>query len=1381
MRKNSVRASASKPVLTSIFLRAPSRTLNNTQDVSPELISALGPRAHDAAALQSHLARLNGHSTTPTPPPSLLPTGGKTHNSTRAASASKSKKRAGRNQFDLAPEIFRVAPNRSYHYRWYDLQEQEEAASLLTYNFSDGQSVSSLDILKHSYSSFVPADLLPTGKPHRDVLNGEFNPWESPVHLSGDQFYTFRSPQVDEIETSLVWILHRLGAYVRANQIAFFVAGSFDKSSVHERKSASQATRWPIAKDAPYAVQNTREFDRNNLKHPMDWAIQINELVFDSHEYFRWTLDCTPELKQPSEPPPILHGKAVLDLRPTNPADRYIGFDHFAIELNAGRIHFRNWTRECMSLMRITSHQAQLSGEPPEPGPSEDDASGAHEILGFPLRLKVPIRGHSLISVVAHDREYFAASSFPFVVKPTTTKLSPQQITPRFQVDASGLGRIAYRLCPALPDDSQPSDDSQSGFARWNFSARARGWIWSLVMGLPAYLDFEPTSLATRGRRGNRALELRLLRHMGLQSYLFYEASHAALNSTLSDGTIVKTPKDVLRNLDSKLLALLLDAGTSTASRSKNFVHETDANDDDDGEPSNKANEKNKGSLKSICSPKVYAVLTKYVELIFGADDEGAERVYTSQGEWVLDDIGRHDLRLLNRLIESIAIQTNGECFRKVRTGALATVFEDFFHGTENELAVLTTLPPPPQALVHIPALSLKSALPTSADKMRFLATLAADGFETYWDTQPLIQLAETDFVTTLTLAEQTETKGSRMGGDDHGDAPESGAIDWFELHPKFFLMGKEITPDQARLAARDGIITHDGKLYLVPAKQLPTMRRLEKLWTRLQKGTGKRNTTGRSGNSSVFRVPRSQTLEMLALRASGTPVIGGARWQKICDFYDGLEKKRAPRHMPKSVRADLLPYQNAGVQWLRDLYSLGLGAILADDMGLGKTLQTLAFLESLRATSGLGHALVVVPTSLTYNWLSECERFTPELRIATLTTSKDTGRIAEFLAATKDAIVLTTYGILAEQSAFFNKHKWSVAIFDEAQHIKNITAKRTTAARSLQARFKVCLTGTPLENHMGELYSILDLAVPGSMGELAEFNRKYVTPASVPTEDIAELKLTCKPLILRRAKSEILKQLPPKSENKVVVAFTERQKKIYRDIAIAYNEEIQQTIAKQGESKSQLQMLTALLRLRQACSDPAALPGVKFSEKPPKISTLLESLEEIMSSGESALVFTQFLSTYHRIEKELDRAGIPCYGIHGGLSRTQRERELSGFQNHGPRGAVMLMTLKTGGVGLNLTKASYVFHIEPWWNPAVENQATDRAHRIGQERPVQVYRYIMHESVEEKIETLKGRKEKRFAAMFTAGDVEDTGELHARSGMLTQRDFEYLLRQDSP
>ncbi len=311
------------------------------------------------------------------------------------------------------------------------------------------------------------------------------------------------------------------------------------------------------------------------------------------------------------------------------------------------------------------------------------------------------------------------------------------------------------------------------------------------------------------------------------------------------------------------------------------------------------------------------------------------------------------------------------------------------------------------------------------------------------------------------------------------------------------------------------------------------------------------------------------------------------------------------------------------------------------------------------------------------------------------------------------------------------------------------------------------------MENHYGEFYSLVDLLVPGSLGRIDEFRREFVNTETITREQMDDLKLKIKPLLMRRTKKEILDQLPDKQETKVSIAFEEKQKEIYRDIALSYNQRVKETMVSQGPASVQLQMLTALLRLRQACSDPASLPNVKYNKVPPKLETLLDSLQEIVESGESALVFTQFLQTLEHTAEILKKANIPVFVLHGGIPTKQRQTLLADFNNT-KGGAVLVMTLKTGGVGLNLTKASYVFHLEPWWNPSVENQATDRAHRLGQSKAVQVFRYIMHESLEEKIELLKDRKDVKFQSLFSS--TEKDVDVGAAGSALSKEDFDILL-----
>lgn len=602
--------------------------------------------------------------------------------------------------------------------------------------------------------------------------------------------------------------------------------------------------------------------------------------------------------------------------------------------------------------------------------------------------------------------------------------------------------------------------------------------------------------------------------------------------------------------------------------------------------------------------------------------------------------------------------------------------------------------------------------------------------------------------------------------------------LDWFELNPSIFLNDRELQISDLGQLFETGTIEQDGILYQVNWSGLPQLEALRSFWARIFQGTQK---SGGAGKKTVFRLEKHEILELLALKALGVDVEGGPDWQSVSKFYDTLDSRPAEIITPKNVTASLKPYQSVGYQWLHDLYSLRLGGILADDMGLGKTLQALTFLAELHERGQLGKVLVVVPTSLIHNWMHEVKKFVPDLPIAEF-TSKGKHKIIESLRADESRLVFITYGLLMEHFALLQTLPWHIAIFDEAQYLKTITASRTACARQLKAQFKLCLTGTPLENHFGELYSLIDLVLPGALGDLASFRKRYIKSDHPKPADLRFLRQKIRPIVLRRSKSSILKELPPKTEIVQRIPFSPEQRKIYRNIALAVNDKVQQAIRMSGENKSQVEMLTALLRLRQVCSDPASVPGVHFPEVPPKVELLVDTLESIVESGESALVFTQFLSTFDRISHQLRDAKIPHFKLSGSMAIKNRKETIEQFTNH-ESGAVFLSTLKSGGTGLNLTKATYVFHVEPWWNPAVENQATDRTYRIGQSKPVTVYRYVMEESVEEKIEILKQRKAERFASLFSdAHPQESSGQADslASGSALTRDDFEYLLNLNS-
>ncbi len=945
------------------------------------------------------------------------------------------------------------------------------------------------------------------------------------------------------------------------------------------------------------------------------------------------------------------------------------------------------------------------------------------------------LQGHESIQGTLREIDQeFARRSVPPVERPFSEVVSEEAIIPQLWIDDAGAMRFELKV----------QTKKQGVVSVWNLPHAAGLLVRLLNEGVGAVSHLKNTDIAQDRRGEKRDRDLKILRHSGLASTLF-------MNCAEYDEKAM-TQEQLVSHVSKLWLHLLAQQDENpSALRDK--------------------------ELRQICSKRVMELVGHLIDLLANQLPKHELLVFTPQGELRLQGVLKKVLQVFLALVNATAEQSQGKSLLKTR----GNVFDDFFGEAQGsieggdpwDLYCEPSFEAGPEPESGKGEIGVQTYHPTNSSRtlknvLSALVPLTERGFELYYDGRKIESLNETDLRAEFSVSHH---KGEEL--------QTGGQLDWFDLHPKVFFKGKEIDPAKLTELASDGVIEFQGQYYLLKKSGLPSLKRLERFWAQLQGGGLGEGVDGARKKSAqtYYRLPRSQTLEILALRASGVVVEGGKEWQEICEFYDSLNTTnttggaRAFDSLPPSLHVELKPFQKQGVQWLLDLYRLRLGGILADDMGLGKTVQTLVFLEKLRSEGKLGRVLIVVPTSLTYNWVSESKRFTPELPIQ-IFQAKDKAKILD----AQGGVIVATYGLLTEHQEFLTQFGWNILVFDEAQNLKNISAKRTTAARSLKVRFRLCLTGTPLENHLGEFFSLMDLAVPGSLGELAEFQRLYVNPDVIAREDVQYLRLKSKPLLLRRTKNQILLELPAKTESEIKLPFEKKQERIYRDIALSWNEKVKGSISQFGEAKSHLMMLTALLRLRQACSDPSGIPHVKYTETPPKAELLLESLQEITEGGESALVFTQFLATLHRLELMMAAAGIKVFTIHGGTTRVQRERILAEFQASSG-GAVLLMTLKTGGVGLNLVKASYVFHLEPWWNPAVENQATDRAHRMGQVRPVQVFRYLILDSVEEKIKVLKARKSAQFDAMFESVETEVALGDQSKSGSgLSQRDFEYLL-----
>jgi superfamily II DNA or RNA helicase len=470
-------------------------------------------------------------------------------------------------------------------------------------------------------------------------------------------------------------------------------------------------------------------------------------------------------------------------------------------------------------------------------------------------------------------------------------------------------------------------------------------------------------------------------------------------------------------------------------------------------------------------------------------------------------------------------------------------------------------------------------------------------------------------------------------------------------------------------------------------------------------------------------------------LRRAALPELGA-----LCDALDapkplGLDKleplmhgfKGIPRAtLPDGVKANLRVYQEHGHDWLSFLREADLGGVLADDMGLGKTVQTICALK--------GRSLVICPKSVVYNWADEIARFRPNLRTAIYHGSgRELDRNAD--------VTLTTYALLRLDAERLSSEEWDSLVLDEAQAIKNDSSQTARAAFGLRGKFRVALSGTPIENRLEELWSVMHFANPGLLGGRSDFQERYVAPiANGDPAAVARLHAKIRPFVLRRMKREVLPELPPRTDAVLHVELDDAERSIYDAVRVATKKDIVAKLSQGGQGGNGgnvLAVLEALLRLRQAACHPALVPG-QTAPTSSKVDRLLEALSEATADGHKALIFSQWTGFLDLVEPHLRAADIAFTRLDG--STNDRAAVVAEFQSEaGP--PVMLISLKAGGTGLNLTAADHVFLLDPWWNPAVEDQAADRAHRIGQDRPVIVYRMIAKDTVEERIFALQEKK----------------------------------------
>lgn len=466
---------------------------------------------------------------------------------------------------------------------------------------------------------------------------------------------------------------------------------------------------------------------------------------------------------------------------------------------------------------------------------------------------------------------------------------------------------------------------------------------------------------------------------------------------------------------------------------------------------------------------------------------------------------------------------------------------------------------------------------------------------------------------------------------------------------------------------------------------------------------------------------------------------------------------------VPDTLQAVLRPYQIAGYQWLSYLSDVGWGGILADDMGLGKTVQALTMLEQYKKINGELKAIVVCPTTLIYNWQNEVRKFTPGI---TFTVHHGNARVRDHEALTKSNIIITTYGTLRSDIQIFLKVLFDYVVLDESQAIKNPSSKVTKAASLLVAKNRLCMSGTPLQNNTFDIFAQMNFLNPGLLGNMEFFRNEFATPIDKfgEPEHKEHLRKLLYPFILRRTKEQVAKDLPEKTETILFCEMEPEQRTIYDMYKNTYREKILGTIDQQGIDKSQLTILQGLMKLRQICDSPAIL---NEEDKYPNHSIKLDELtREITENiGEhKALIFSQFLGMLGLIREKLKEQNIPFEYFDGSTSATDREKAIQNFQNN-DECRVFLISLKAGGVGLNLTAADYVYIVDPWWNPAVEQQAIDRTHRIGQTKNIFAYRMICIDTIEDKILQLQEKKkilakelisdETSFVKALTKADVE--------------------------
>ena len=484
--------------------------------------------------------------------------------------------------------------------------------------------------------------------------------------------------------------------------------------------------------------------------------------------------------------------------------------------------------------------------------------------------------------------------------------------------------------------------------------------------------------------------------------------------------------------------------------------------------------------------------------------------------------------------------------------------------------------------------------------------------------------------------------------------------------------------------------------------------------------------------------------------------------WQEAKDKFEKAKNIR-PR-LPKSLKAKLRPYQKKGFKWMMQLAEWGVGGCLADDMGLGKTIQALAV---LCARKDMGPALVVAPASVTHNWLRETEKFAPGIK-AEIFGPGDREEMLDNLG--KGSLLICSYGLMHSEIDRLEKVDFQMLLLDEAQAIKNFTTRRYKAAVRLQGEFRMATTGTPIENHLGELWSLFNFLNPGMLGTTTHFKDKFAKAINSGEEEaLQRLKKLVQPFIMRRHKDQVLKDLPPKTEINHTVALTKEEKALYEGMRRLSLDKIQKTMDQRKNGQNHITVLAELTKLRRACCHPS-LVNSQLKMKGSKLESLKELVTSLIENDHKVLVFSQFVDFLKIVRHWMDQSAINYQYLDGSTPVKKREKAVQAFQNGD--GEAFLISLKAGGVGLNLTAADYVLILDPWWNPAVESQAADRAHRMGQKKPVTVYRFVTENTIEEKIIELHKTKQELAESLLQGSDKAGKISTHDLIELLHSNDM---------